>query len=258
MSKPQRKPWTARRIHLWVAVILALPFMVMAISGILISMRSVTQISVPMSWMGSESVPERLPFMSYLETSNGQVWIGNAQGLTLVQQNKSEPVAHFSGQEVVALAQVGDQAWPIVATRMAVWTRADDGSWNAVKRGRVRQLMRMTDGRVLAIVGGRGEMADGKPWITGDGIHWEIHQLAMKSNKLLPTLDSPSVPLHQFMRAIHSGAFVLGKGLGEMAWSNVMGWVLIALCLTGLWMWFTREKQRADERQRIQASGAKA
>jgi hypothetical protein len=258
MSKAQRKPWTARRMHLWAAVILALPFMAMAISGILISMRSVTHITVPMSWMASETVPERLPFMSYLETSNGQVWIGNAQGLTRIEQNETEPVAQFSGQEVVALAQVGDQPWPIVATRMAVWVRADDGSWNAVKRGRVRQLLRMTDGRVLAIVGGRGEMADGKPWITGDGRKWEIHKLAMMSNKQLPKLENPSVALHQFMRSIHSGAFVWGKGLGEMAWSNVMGWVLIALCLTGLWMWFVREKQRADERKHIQTAGETA
>jgi uncharacterized iron-regulated membrane protein len=48
---------------------------------------------------------------------------------------------------------------------------------------------------------------------------------------------------------------VFGKGPGEMAWSNVMGWVLILLCLTGLWMWFKREKQKGEERRRIQNQG---
>jgi len=43
-----------------------------------------------------------------------------------------------------------------------------------------------------------------------------------------------------------------------MAWSNIMGWVLIALCLTGLWMWFKREKQRAEERRRIRSAGGPA
>jgi uncharacterized iron-regulated membrane protein len=74
----------------------------------------------------------------------------------------------------------------------------------------------------------------------------------------LPKLENPTVALHQFMREVHSGAYVFGKGPGEMAWSNVMGWVLIALCLTGLWMWLKREKQRGEERRRIQKRGAQA
>lgn len=258
MLNSAKKPWTARRIHLWVAVILALPFMVMAISGILISMRSVTQIQVPMAWLGAESVPERLPFMAYMESSDGNVWIGNAKGLTRVGQGQTEVIEAFSGQEVVGLAQVADQSWPVVATRMALWVRQDDGQWNAVKRGRVRQVTRLPDGRVLVIQGGRGEMADGKPWITSDGVTWDIHKRAMMSNKQLPKLENPTVALHQFMREVHSGAYVFGKGPGEMAWSNVMGWVLIALCLTGLWMWLKREKQRGEERRRIQNRGAQA
>ncbi len=258
MNHHKKNLWTARRIHLWVAVILALPFMVMAISGILISMRSVTQIKVPMSWMGAESIPERLPIMSYLESSDGATWIGNAQGLTRVVQGQTEAIEAFAGQEVVGLAQVAEQSWPVVATRMALWVRQGDGQWNAVKRGRVRQLTRLADGRVLVIQGGRGEMADGKPWITADGVTWEIHKRAMMSNKQLPKLENPSVALHQFMREVHSGAYVFGKGPGEMAWSNIMGWVLIALCLTGLWMWFKREKQRAEERRRIRSAGGQA
>jgi hypothetical protein len=46
------------------------------------------------------------------------------------------------------------------------------------------------------------------------------------------------------MRELHSGAFFFGKGPGEMAWSNVMGWVLVLLSLTGLWMWGKRERER--------------
>ena len=155
MSQLNKKPWTARRIHLWVAVILALPFMVMAISGILISMRSVTQIQVPMAWLGAESVPERLPFMAYMESSDGNVWIGNAKGLTRVGQGQTEVIEAFAGQEVVGLAQVADQSWPVVATRMALWVRQDDGQWNAVKRGRVRQVTRLPDGYATR-VGERG------------------------------------------------------------------------------------------------------
>ncbi len=66
------KPWTARRIHLWVAIILAIPMVIMAVSGILIAMRIVTQTQVPMLWLGGESVPERLPITAYLELPGGE------------------------------------------------------------------------------------------------------------------------------------------------------------------------------------------
>jgi hypothetical protein len=68
----KRKPCAARRIHLWVAIILAFPMAIMAVSGILIAMRSVTQIQVPKHWLGGESVPERLPITAYLELPGGE------------------------------------------------------------------------------------------------------------------------------------------------------------------------------------------
>jgi hypothetical protein len=245
MTTP-KKPWTARRIHLWIAVILAIPMVLMAATGILISMRSVANLPVPMKWMASETVPERLPIMAYLEGVDGTVWVGNANGLYAITPGGAKPVEKFTGQEVVGLATLPGKDLPLVATRMAIWNETD-GAWEAVKRGRVRQLSSLPDGRVLAISGGRGEMADGKPMVTRDGASWTPYKAAMQANAQLPKLENPSVALHTFMRELHSGAYFLGKGPGEMVWSNVMGWVLVLLSLTGLWMWLKRERQRVRE-----------
>jgi hypothetical protein len=242
MSQP-RKPWTARRIHLWVAIILAIPMTLMAVSGILIAMRSVTHIQVPMSWMGAEKAPERLPITAFTQTADGTTWIGNAQGLNAIQGDKVQVLEHFKGQEIVGVAALAGSNTPIVATRMAIWAEID-GTWTAVRRGRVRQLVPLADGGVLGISGGRGEMADGKPFFTKDGENWQPYGPAMKANKQLPKLEEPKVALHQFMRELHSGAYFFGKGTGEMAWSNLMGWVLVLLSLTGLWMWVKRERER--------------
>lgn len=241
------KKLTARRIHLWIAIALVIPFIIMACSGILISMRTVTKIQVPMSWMGAESVPDRLPIMVYLEHSDGSVWIGNAKGLSQITKGQVKKIDEFSGQEVIGLAQFKNQAMPVVATRMAVWVMKGS-EWTAVKRGRVRQLNNLPNGDVLAIAGGRGEFADGKPWVSQDGNEWNIYNKAIMLNKQLPALENPTVALHQFMREIHSGAFVLGKGIGEMIWSNVLGWVLLVLSLTGLWMWRRKERIKRNER----------
>jgi hypothetical protein len=243
----KRKPWTARRIHLWVATILAIPMILMAVSGVLIAMRSVSEVKVPMRWLGAETVPDRLPISAYLETEKGVVWIGNAQGLTRLAGGAAEAIPHFAGQEIVAVAALPGSAQPIVATRMAVWAE-QGGAWQAVQRGRVRQLATLADGRVLAIAGGRGEMAAGRPMATRDGTTWEVYGPAMRANKQMPPLQNPSVALHQWMRELHSGAYFFGKGPGEMAWSNVFGWILVLLSLTGLWMWWKTEQRKARER----------
>lgn len=250
-----RKPWTARRIHLWVAIVLAIPMLLMSFTGVLISLRSVTDLKVPMRWMGAESIPERLPITAYLESADGTAWIGNAQGLYRVRGDKAELVEAFAGQEVVGLAQLREAALPMVATRMAVWTPRDD-QWTAVRRGRVRQLGNLPDGRVLVISGGRGEMADGKPMVSDDGQQWRPHARAMQAQKTLPPLTDPKVALHQFMREIHSGAFLLGKGPGEMTWSGVVGGVLALLSLTGLWIWVRVERQKSRDRRAAGATGS--
>lgn len=240
----KKKPWTARRIHLWVAVIVAIPMTLMAVSGILIAMRSVSTLQVPMSWLGAESVPDRLPITAYLEMPDGVTWIGNAQGLNKLSRGQTQRTPHFAGQEIVGLAALAGAHAPVVATKMAVWV--ESGSvWKPVLRGRVRQLSSLPDGQVLAIAGGRGEMAAGRPMVTQDGVDWHIYGRAMQANKSLPALEHPTVALHQFMRELHSGAYFIGKGPGEMIWSNLFGWVLVLLALTGLWMWWKVQQQKA-------------
>ena len=239
-----KKPWTLRRVHFWVGTIIALPIILVALSGVFISMRSVTNIKVPMSWSGAESVPKHLPVMAYLETGKDVQWVGNAQGLYKVSAGGVEEIQHFSGQEIMYMASLPNKPFPMVATRMAVWSLTPDGSWKPMMRGRVRQLSSLPDGRVLAIAGGRGEMADGKPMVTSDGMKWEPYMPVMKANKSLPELDNPKIALHQWMRELHSGAYFFGKGPGEMVWSNILGWILAALVLTGLWMWIKTLKQQ--------------
>jgi len=251
-DKKKTKPWSARRIHLWIAVILALPMLLIAVSGILIAMRSVSDVKVPMPWLGAESVPERLPLNAFADIRGSQ-WLGNLQGLHRVQNGVVESVQHFVGQEVTGLAVLGSGNAPLVATKMAIWHERQ-GKWVPAQRGRVRQLSSLPDGRVLAIVGGRGEIADGRPLVTADGLVWESYLPALEANHALPPIDDPKVALHQWMRELHSGAYFFGKGPGEMIWSNLLGWVLVALTLTGLWIWWKTE--RAKLRSKIRRGEA--
>jgi hypothetical protein len=138
---------------------------------------------------------------------------------------------------------------------MAVWSQAD-GQWKSLLKGRVRQLSTLASGQVLAIAGGRGDMADGKPMVSSDGQQWQPYQKALMANSAMPPLENPRVALHQFMREIHSGAYWFGKGIGEMIWSNILGLVLASLSLTGLWMWLKVERQKAIKRVKFNQQAA--
>jgi hypothetical protein len=245
--KQNSKPWTARRIHLWISVILAIPMTLIALSGVLISMRSVTGVTVPASWLGAEAVPQQLPINAFAQSGDGSQWVGNAHGLHRVAEGKRTPIGDFNGQEVIAVAFRSGADRPVVATRMAIWEDTG-GKWSPVRRGRVRQLSTLPDGRVFTVIGGRGELADGKPFASDKPGEWQPFAPAIEANALLPKLDNPRVALHQFMRELHSGAYFFGKGPGEMVWSNILGWVLTTLTLTGLWMWLKAERVKARKR----------
>ena len=250
MSTPAHpgKPWTARRIHLWVSTVLAIPLLLIAASGILIGLRSVGTWRVPASWMAAESVPANLPMSAYAEAPDGSLWIGNMQGLTRVEGSSTQTIAQFSGQEIVGLAFAGDNPRPVVATRMAVWIPMPKG-WKPELRGRVRQLFRLSDDRAFVIVGGLGELADGKPMVSANGVQWQPYEKANLANAALPPLQSPTVPVQQWARELHSGAYFFGKGPGEIGWNTVFGIVLGLLCLTGLWVWLKNERQKAGRHQ---------
>lgn len=248
MHKPKPKPWTARRIHLWVSIALALPMLLIAASGMLIGLRSIGTLRVPASWLSAESVPATLPMSAFAEAPDGSVWIGNLMGLSRVASEGANAIPQFVGQEIVGLAFAGDAAKPVIATRMAVWSPMEKG-WKPQLRGRVRQVSRLADGRVLVIVGGRGELADGKPMVTADGKQWMPHAAAQEANSRLPRLDNPTVPVQQLARELHSGAYFIGKGPGEIAWAITFGIILGLLALTGLWMWIRSERQKAGRHQ---------
>lgn len=257
MSANPRKPWTARRIHLWVATLFALPMTLMAVSGVLISIRTLSDIKVPMSWMSSETVPDRLPITAYAETADRRRWIGNAQGLWVVSGGQSQAVDAFSGQAIVGLAVARGQSTPIVATSMALWS-GQDGPWQVHSRGRVRQIGNLADGRVFAVAGGRGEMANGRALSTEDGINWTPYGPAMQANKSLPAIAEPRVALQQWMRELHSGAYFFGKGKGEIGWGNAMAWTLALLSLTGLWIWWRSQRRTDGVAQRAPAARRRA
>ncbi|MCU0756685.1 MAG: PepSY domain-containing protein [Xanthomonadales bacterium] len=157
-------------------------------------------------------------------------------------------IPQFNGQEIVGLAFAKDASRPVIGTRMAIWIPAERG-WKPELRGRVRQLMRLNDGRVLAIVGGRGELANGKPMVSADGVNWAPYETANNAQSRLPRLENPEVPIQQLARELHSGAFFIGKGPGEIFWSITFGLILGLLAITGLWMWIKSERQKAGRHQ---------
>jgi len=247
MMTMKRSSWSARRVHRVVAWLVSMPILVVAITGLLFALRGpwIMDLRVPVGWLAGYTPVTMLPIQAIAESNGGVLWVGTSEGLWRTGDGKSEREPSFVGQDVIGLATAKDGRL-IVATRMAVWAE-QDGAWTAKLRGRVRQLTRLPDGSVLAIAGGRGEAAVGKPMVTMDGRQWDPYPVEARGSGFPAPNDDRRVPLAQLLRDIHSGAAFFGVE-GARWWSLALGWILVLLALTGLWLWRNHERMGSTQR----------
>ncbi len=226
--------------HRRLALLLALPLMLVVISGLLIASRHLGDLQVPMSWMFRKP-PQRLPMSVYLPLPDGSAWIGTPQGLKHLGTDRLQNESAFDGLEITALASLPDHPYPVVATRTALWSRTTEGPWEMRLRGRVRQLSLNGQGELLVIIGGEGPISESHALHSADGHSWFADPAAQRAARSLPALNDPTVRLSQFATELHSGTFLLGRGTGELIWTLTLGGALLLLTLSGFWIaWIHR------------------
>jgi hypothetical protein len=255
MAQTMGKPWTARRIHLWLAVILALPLLLTAVTGVVLAFRGpeVMTLGIPAKWLPGGVASQAQQISAYLPAKDGGQWVGTMTGLWQIKDGQAVAVQPFAGMEIVALAPVASGDAPVVGVKMAVWAM-QDGKWQPSRRGRVRNLMGLPDGSVFAIVGGRGDAAESKPFVSADGVHWQPAAQANQAVAQLPAQTDARVPLVQLVRDLHSGVFIVGQA-GSRWWNMLLGVVLSTLGLTGLLMWLRTERRKTQVNAAVSQGG---
>ncbi|MGE3512939.1 MAG: PepSY domain-containing protein [Vicinamibacterales bacterium] len=246
---------TARKVHTWVGVALAVPMTLIAVTGMLLGFRGpdIMRITVPARWVPGYANASQRQVMAFFRDTSGTSWIGTDDGLWTMANRKLLPVEHFGGQRVVAIVG-GPAGTPIVGTVNGVWSLVN-GTWQVGPRGRLHTLSTQADGSVVAVSGGRTELSATRPMISRDGVTWEMLRPAMMASKMLPPIDDPRVSLTALARDLHTGGTFFGRS-GEIWWDNILGGVLAAIGLTGLWIWLKNERRKVQVRSVVKPGRA--
>lgn len=244
---------TARKVHTWIGIALAVPMTLIAVTGMVLGFRGpdIMRLTVPAKWVPGYANASQRQVTSFYRDSTSTFWIGTDDGLWTMANKVLTPVPHFNGQRVIAIAG-GPAGTPIVGTVNGVWSLVN-GEWQVGVRGRLHTLSTQADGSVVAVAGGRTELSATRPMISRDGVTWEMLRPAMMASKMLPPIDDPRVSLTAFARDLHTGGTFFGRG-GEIWWDNILGGVLAAIGLTGLWIWLKNERRKVQVRAASKAS----
>jgi len=241
---------TGRKFHTWLGIGLGIPMTLIAVTGMLLGFRGpdIMRLTIPAKWVPGYSSATQQQVLAFYRDTTGTGWVGTTDGLWTLSKRVLTPVPHFTGQRVVAITG-GPAGSPIVGTVNGVWSLVN-GSWQVGVRGHLHALIAQADGSVVAIAGGRTELAQTRSMVSRDGVTWEILRPAMMASKMLPPVDAPRLSLTALARDLHTGSTFFGRS-GEVWWDNLLGGALAAIGLTGLWIWLKNELRKVDIRRAV-------
>lgn len=248
---------SARKVHTWIGIGLAIPMTLIAVTGMVLGFRGpdIMRLTVPARWVPGYAAASERQVTAFYRDSTGTAWVGTSDGLWTMANKVLTRVEHFGGQSIVAIVG-GPAGSPIVGTVNGVWSLVG-GQWQVGVRGRLHTLATQADGSVVAVAGGRTELAATRPMVTTDGVNWEMLRPAMMASRMLPPVENPRLTLTALARDLHTGSTFFGRS-GEVWWDNLLGGVLATIGLTGLWIWLRNERRKVQVRAAQRAAGKAA
>lgn len=124
------------------------------------------------------------------------------------------------------------------AGKYGLWQRAGSGAWTQLREGDFHGLGLMPNG-IVAYLKDQGTLLSsdgGKSWIEAPGFA-KLGVLAAR--------EPEAYTLQKLVMDLHTGKFFFGKS-AEWIWIDILGATLLMLCLTGGWMWWRSQKQKAQ------------
>lgn len=251
MSKPKLWP---RNWHNKLAIILVLPFILMAITGMLfthgpaLGTRTAT---VNASWLpgyGGDNAKATQDVRSVVVEGN-IYWVGTRAGLVRVENGQATPVPALAREDVRSLVTTPQGVLAI--TGKGLW-REQQGEWTPILKGMVAQAS--GDAQTL-VAFQRGKA--GPVQSTDGGKSWTpLKPVLMPALKQLPASEADNrITVAQLIHDLHTGvAFVGDKG--EWVWVDALGLVLLFLSGSGIYMWWV--KRRAGRARAAATAGVVA
>lgn len=241
-----------RRWHAWLAVALLLPFLLIAVTGILFAhgpALGFRDIRVPVGWLPGYGADSGPAVRGAAPAGDGW-WVLAPQGVVRVTGDRAVVVAALAREEIRSL--VATPQGTLAVSPQGLW-KESGGEWRKVLRGPVLQAGGDA-GALVAVLRGKG------PQVSHDGgATWAPLVPALQpALATLPAPDAaPRVTLAQLVHDLHTGkALVTEKA--EWIWQDLMGLVLVFLSGSGFYMWWSKRRaaRRAAAAIAVQAARA--
>jgi hypothetical protein len=233
----------SRSWHNWVAVILALPLLIVALTSVFIAHKKALgteSIEVAAGWLPGYRAAAKeaaVEARTTLATADGRRFVGTQGGLFELRDGRLVAIEALGRTPVRALAEAD---WGLVAaTKAGIWIERN-GVWQRARAGDAWSADRQPDGRVVVALKDAGllESRDGAGWAPEP-------QLAAALAALPAEASGERLTLHKLVMDLHTGKAFFGKD-GEWIWIDLLGLAMALLGLTGLWMWWRAEARKAS------------
>ncbi|EIJ41276.1 hypothetical protein BegalDRAFT_0356 [Beggiatoa alba B18LD] len=235
--------FNARTWHAWLSFILAIPFLIVAVTAIFLyhgQALGFRDKMINVSWLPAYSDAPRNDPQSdiriFLPVTDG-AWIGTAGGLVRQTSDNVQLLPQFAGQEIRNLFQWTGKT--VVLTQQGLWLE-NNNEWKRISpRGFITSAF--VAGEQLYLV------LRGKPLQTTNdgGQTWvDVTQFKDTLAKLPPSeAKAGEISIARFIRDLHTGTAIVGHD-AEWLWGDIIAAIFLFLIGTGIYLWWRGQLRR--------------
>ncbi|ALG66528.1 PepSY domain-containing protein [Beggiatoa leptomitoformis] len=238
-----RLKFNARTWHAWLSIVLAIPFLIVALSAIFIyhgQALGFRDIMINVGWLPAyREAPRDDPqadIRIFIPVADG-AWIGTRGGLVRQIGDTVQLIPAFAGQEIRALLPLAEKI--IVLTQQGLWIE-QVGEWKRISpRGFILNAFVANNQLYLALRGKALQTSqdEGKNWTA-------VKEFSPILAKLPPSENqSGEISVARFIRDLHTGSAIVGHD-AEWVWGDVIAAIFLFLIGTGFYLWWRGQLRR--------------
>lgn len=231
--------------HIWSGIILSIPIFIVGVTAIFSAHEKalgLKKIAIHAGWLpgySTQSVKtESKEIKCILTTREGRQYVGTKYGLFVFDQEKLYPIEEIKGTDVKNIVECPHGV--LVVTNKDVWS-FEGTTWEKIFKGDVHNVSVTRDGSIYlsTVYAGLQISHDGgRSWT----LEWEI---AACLNSLPISKVEQKISFNKLLVDLHTGRALLGKQYSWL-WIDIIGFVIVFLTVSGVYLWWKQESQKAE------------
>jgi hypothetical protein len=231
-----------RHWHAWLSILLSIPAFLVGLTAILIAHNKtlgLNGIAVNADWLPgltitAQSAPD---IRSTLSLADGRQFIGGKAGLFVLEHERLTAIADLTGYEIRSLA--ANEREIVAAGNRGVWLNRAD-SWRQIYRQAAHSVQIGDDGTIRIATQNSGLL-----FSEDGGASWRPDSATLQAFSQLPAEAlREDYTVGKLILDVHTGKAFLGKQW-EWLWIDLLGALLVFLCLTGVYLWWRGQQRKA-------------